>query len=414
MTEIAAPSRFGPLWRHSDFMRLWAAQTFSAFGSRITRTALPMIAILTIDASPTQIAILGTLGFAPGLIVGLVAGGAVDRRMKRPLMIGADLVRAAIILTIPLAAWTGLLSMPQLYLTAALVGAASALFDIADRSYLPVLVAPEHLVDANAKLQATDSIAEAAGPGAAGVLIQLFTAPVAVILDALTYLWSAFMLGRVRAGEPAAPAEQERADLFADVAIGFRAVLSEPLVRPAFLADALTALFNGFFMTLYMIVMLRLAHMSPGMAGIVIGLGGVGAFAGALIAAPLQRALGAGPAIIVSFTLAALAMLFVPLAAAAPALALAFFVAQQLLGDSFSAVYQIHAMSLRQRTMAAHVLGRANAAFQVAAGLMLPIGALISGPLAERIGVAETAWIGAIGMLLAAPFLFFSALARTR
>ncbi len=395
-------------------MRLWSAQIFSAFGSRITRTALPMIAILTIDAKPSELAILGTLSFAPGVLVGLIGGGTIDRSVKRPLMIWSDLARAALIFAIPIAAWTGLLSMGLLYVAAASVGAATALFEIADRSYLPTLVEKDALVDANAKLQATDSIAEAAGPGAAGLLIQALGAPLAVIIDAMTYLWSAFMLGRIGGHEPAPHAPAEKPHLLQDIATGFRAVFAEPLVRPTFIAEAITALFNGFFSTLYMYVMLHSAHLSPGVAGLIIGLGGVGAFIGALAADPLARAIGAGPALIASFVLGMAPMICVPLAATYPPHAVPLFIAQQIAGDGLLAIYAIHAMSLRQRALAGDVLGRANAAFKVIGGLMLPVGALISGPLAEWIGVAPTMWIGAGGMLLAAPFLIFSAIARAR
>src|SRR5215218_9523736 len=184
----------GGLWRHPDFLRLWAAQAGSAVGSRITRTALPIIAILMLRATPTEVAVLSALGVAPGVLVGLFAGGRVDRAAKRPLLIGADVARALLILTIPAAAWLNVLGMAQLYAIAALVAAATTLFQIADTSYLPVLVGREQVLEGNARLGATESLAETAGPGVAGVLIQLLTAPVAVIVDALSYLWSALLL----------------------------------------------------------------------------------------------------------------------------------------------------------------------------------------------------------------------------
>lgn len=146
----------GGLWRHPDFLRLWAAQAASAFGSRITRTALPILAILTVGATPSEVAVLSALGVAPGVLVGLWAGGRVDRTARRPLLVGADLARALLILTIPAAAWLGALSMPQLYAVAAGVGAATTLFQIADNSFLPALVGRDLLVEGNARLEATD------------------------------------------------------------------------------------------------------------------------------------------------------------------------------------------------------------------------------------------------------------------
>src|SRR5262249_35054240 len=145
------------------------------------------------------------LSVAPGVLVGLFAGGYVDRARRLPLLVGADVARALLILTIPAAAWTGWLSMPQMYVVAALVAAATTLFQIADTSFLPTLVGREHLVEGNARLGATDSVAETAGPGIAGILIQLLTGPVAVIVDALSYLWSALLLSRIRVRETPGP-----------------------------------------------------------------------------------------------------------------------------------------------------------------------------------------------------------------
>lgn len=402
----------GGLWRHPDFLRLWAAQAASAFGSRITRTALPIVAILTLRASPTEVAVLSALGVAPGVVVGLWAGGRVDRAARRPLLVGADLVRAGLILTIPAAAWLGALSMPQLYAVAAAVGAATTLFQIADSSFLPSLVGRDRLVEGNARLEATDSVAEAAGPGIAGVLVELLTAPVALVVDALTYLWSALLLGGIRAREaPPAPAGP-RASVMDDVRAGFRACLAHPLVGRLLLAEAVTYLFGGFFLALYMVLALETLRLSPAAAGLVIGVGGVGAFAGALLAAPLGRALGTRRALAASLAAGQAANLLVPLAAHAGPLAVPLLVAQQLVGDAFLGAFAIHAVSLRQRELPDAVLGRASAAFHVTTGALLPAGALLAGLLADALGVPAVLWIGAIGGLLAPLLLATSRRAR--
>jgi MFS family permease len=408
------PTRWWPtggLWRHPDFLRLWAAQAASAFGSRITRTALPILAILTLEATPGEVAVLSALGVAPGLLVGLLAGGRVDRTARRPLLVGADLVRALLILTIPAAAWLGALSMAQLYAVAAAVGAATTLFQIADNSFLPALVGPGLLVEGNARLEATDSVAEAAGPGIAGVLVQLLTAPVALVVDALTYLWSALLLGRIRAREAPPAAAGPAPSVWDDARAGFRACLAHPRVGPVLLAETVTYLFGGFFLALYMVLALETLGLSPAAAGLVISAGGVGAFAGALLAAPLGRALGTGPTLAVSLAVGQASCLLIPLSAYAGGLAVPLLVAQQLVGDAFLAAYAVHSVSLRQRELPGSVLGRANAAFHVATGLMLPAGALLAGPLAGALGIPATLWIGACGGLLA-PLLLAAGLAR--
>jgi predicted MFS family arabinose efflux permease len=404
----------GGLWRHPDFLRLWGAQIASAFGSRITRTALPIIAILSIQATPTEVAILSALGVAPGVFVGLFVGGFIDRNAKRPLLIAADLVRALLISTLPLSAWLGVLSMPQLYVVAAAVGAATTLFQLADNSFLPALVGTDRLVEGNSKLEATESIAEAAGPGLAGVLVQLLTAPVAVVIDALSYLWSALLLGRIRAKEAPTAVAEAGTSVLGDIRLGFRASLGHPQVGPALLADSVMYFFGGFFLALYMLLALETLGLSPATTGLIISVGGVGAFAGALIASPLERLVGMGPAMALSLAVGQAANLFIPLSLEAGELAIPLLVLQQLIGDAFLGAYGIHSISLRQRMLPPAVLGRANATFHVMTGLMLPAGALLAGPLAGALGMAPAIWIGACGGLLAAPVLLRSSLLKLR
>ncbi len=404
----------GGLWRHPDFLRLWGAQVASAFGSRITRTALPIIAILSLAATPTEVSVLSAASVLPGVLVGLFAGGYIDRTAKRPLLMGSDLVRAVLIASIPVTAWLGVLSMPQLYVVAAAVGAATTLFQIADNSFLPALVGPELLVEGNSKLEATDSIAEAAGPGLAGVLIQVLTAPVTVIIDALSYVWSAFMLSRIQAREEPATAAETEASVLGDILTGLRASLSHPVIGPVLLAEAVVYCFGGFFFALYMFFTLETLGLSPATVGLIISVGGVGAFAGALLANPLGQRMGMGPALVLALGVGQAANLFIPLAQSAGRLAIPLLVLQQLIGDAFLGAYMIHSLSSRQRVLPREVLGRANATFHVMMGLMLPAGALLAGPLAGALGMTSTLWMGACGGLLAVLVLLRPSLWRLR
>jgi len=195
----------GGLWREADFLRLWSAQAISALGSRITRTALPILAVLSIGAGADEVAVLSAVAVAPGVLVGLAIGGRVDRRAKRPLLIGADLVRAGLLLTLPLAAWLGRLGMGQLYLVAALCGAATTLFQIADNAYLPTLIGKDRLIEGNSKLESTEAVAEIIGPGLGGILVQAITAPLAIVFDSLSFVASGLLLGAIRREESSAP-----------------------------------------------------------------------------------------------------------------------------------------------------------------------------------------------------------------
>lgn len=404
----------GGLWRHGDFLRLWAAQIVSAVGSRITRTALPIIAILTIDATPNEIAVLGALSIAPGIVIGLLAGGWIDRSAKRPLLIAADLARAALIMTVPVAAWSGVLTMAQLYAVAGLVGVGSALFQITDNAYLPALIGKDDLVEGNAKLEATESVAEITGPGLAGVLIEALTGPVAMVFDAVTYLWSASFLARIRTPEIPAEAGDGPLSLRADIAVGFRAGFGHPLLRPIFVAAAVSTLSFGFFLTLYMLFTLDDLGLGPATVGVLISMGGVGALIGTVITTRLTPRLGLGRAMIVFLAVGQAGMLLIPMAAGPDWLVLALLVGHQIIGDGFTVAYAVQAVSLRQTVLPLSLLARVNATLQVLTGAAFLVGMLLAGPLATAIGVRNGVWAGALVGLAAPVILLFSPVRNLR
>ncbi len=329
----------GALWRHADFLRLWSAQTVSAFGARITREGLPLAAVLTLKAAPAQLGVLAALSLAPGLIVGLTLGGRVDRSSKRGLLIGADLTRMAVLLTVPIAAWLHLLTIWQLYAAAVLVGAASLLFEIADHAYLPGLVGHAHLLEANAKLSVTDSIAEIGGPALAGALIQWLAAPLAIAVNAATYLVSALFLGGIKTREAQAPAAAEpKAHLLADLRAGIGVIWSSTLLRPLFLTAMTGNLFIYVFAGLYVVFAIRTLGLTPALLGVTVAVGGVSALVGALFGPAMIRWLGVGPAYLAASGLAAASALFIPLAHGTGPRAMLFLVVAQLLGDGFGVI----------------------------------------------------------------------------
>src|SRR5260370_3703807 len=190
------------LWRDPDFLKLWTAQAISELGSRITREGIPLTALLVLHAGAVQMGFLNALGGLAVLVFGLSAGVWTDRLRRRPVMIAADLGRAAVLASVPLAAWAGRLALGQLYAVAALAGVMTIFFDVADQSYLTALVAGDRLLEANAKLTLSSTIAEIAGPGLTGFLVQLITAPIAILFDAVSFLISALLLGAIRKREP--------------------------------------------------------------------------------------------------------------------------------------------------------------------------------------------------------------------
>jgi MFS family permease len=390
----------GALWSHADFLRLWSAQSVSAFGARITRTCLPLAAVLTIHASPASLGLLTALALAPGTLVGLFAGGFVDRSRRRRILIASDLMRAAILLTVPVAAWFRVLAMPQLILVAAIAGGLSVLFDIADHAYLPSLIGKEHLVEGNTKLNVTDSVAEIGGPALAGVLVQLLTAPIAIAANAVTYVVSALFLSQIAKREIIAAPDTEGTSWRRDLSTGAAAIFNNRLVQPIFWMGAATPLFGSFFL-LYVPFAIRDLNLSPTLLGITIGVGGIGAMAGAALASPVSRWLGLGPAIVtMSFAGAGFTML-VPLASGSVATAAAELCRHQHRGGAALVIVIILTASLRQTVLPNDILGRVAGVFQAAAGLCGVVGALTAGAVASAVGVRETLLIAAFGYFLA-------------
>jgi Na+/melibiose symporter-like transporter len=407
------PKTPASLWSHRDFVKLRTAQSISAFGARITREGLPMAAVMTLGAPAAQIGILAALTRGPALVVGLLAGGFVDRRRKRGLLIGMDLLRAAILATIPVAAWLHLLSMPHLYLAAVVVGAASVLFEIADHAYLPSLLAHEQLTDANARLNATDSVAEVVGPALAGALFQWLAGPMAIAFNALTYLASAGFLGAIRRGEPPSSAGL-RTSWQSDLSAGIKAAMAEPRVAPLLVMSATSALFGSFYSALYTLFALRVLGLTPTMLGLTVAAGGLGGLAGAVMAPRLARRFGAGPTIVGAALLGGATGLLTPLAPANPSLGMAFLSASQIMGDCLGVIWIVLADSLRQTILPQALLGRVAATFQAVAGALGVAGALIGGALGGWIGPRETLLIAATGVLLAPLVMVFSPLRRYR
>jgi len=394
-------------------MRLWAAQAISAFGSRITRTALPIIAVSALGESEAIVAILAAVSLAPAAVLALFTGGFVDRGKKRRILVWADLVRAAVIGSLTIAWAFGALSIVHVCIVGATVGAASALFQIADVAYLPALVARGELVEGNSKLQTTEAFAEITGPASAGVLIAALGAPVAVVIDAASYIWSAFMLGRIRAIEPPPGPDIASVSMSTsmwqttkDLKVGMRAVFRDKLVRPVVIAMIVWTGAYGFFAALYTLYCLRTLGLSQQTFGIIIAVGGVGSIIGALAARPLARSIGVGPTIVVSSIIISLSGLCIPLARGPYVVVIALLCTQQLVGDCLSVVFNIHAITLRQTVLRREVLGRANAAITACVTGVVPFMAIAAGVLAELTSIRTAIWVGMV-ISLTVPFVLW-------
>jgi MFS family permease len=398
-----------PLWSNNAFVRVWAAASISIFGSLITRIALPLVAILTLDAGPIEIAVLRSMDLAAALVVGLVAGAWVDRLRRRPVLIWADLGRAALLGIIPVSFLLGTLALWQLLAVAAAAAVLTTFFDAADNAYLPTIVERERLLEANSALAASGSVAEFAGFGISGILVQLLTGPITIVINAVTYLVSAVLLLTVRHEEAPPPPREDREPVLDEIRHGIRLVRNDPILRAFAGAQMLMSMLWGVFGATWFLFAIDELGVSPALVGIVAGVGGASSFIGAVVASRSTRRWGIGPVAIVAMLLSALGNLFIPLAPAGlPLVAVAFLVAQQLIADSAITVYDVTETSVRQALVADRELGRVASTFHVlsaGAQLFATIGA---GLLAEVIGLRATSFLAPLGGLLAASVLYWS------
>lgn len=404
----------GSLWRHADFLKLWSAQSISLLGTQVTTLALPLTAILLLDASPVQVGALASLQYLPFLLVTLPAGAIVDRRRRLPVLVATDLGRAALLAAVPLAAWLGYLHLWLLYPVAFCVGVLSVFFDVAHQSYLPSIVDSEQIVEGNTKLQLSYSGAQLAGPGLGGVLVQLVTAPIAVAVDAISYLGSAVLLGMIRRREPPPPPVEGGANLRGlarDIGAGLRFVWRHPLIRPIALATGTANFFYLFGMTGAVLALyaIRELGLSPALLGVVLVFGNVGAILGSLVVDRVLARFRFGRIMLAGSVVSALAITLMALAT--PGTAVVLLAAAVLVGEFGVTIYDISQISLRQAATPADLQGRMNATVRFVNWGPIPIGAFLGGVLGETFGLHTTLWIAAAGSLLPALPLLLSRVA---
>ncbi|RAG83096.1 MFS transporter [Streptacidiphilus pinicola] len=415
MTSLQTPSegtaRRGGLWHHPDFRRLWIGESVSQFGSTVSQLALPLVAVLALHASTFQVGLLTACQTAAFVLVGLPAGAWVERMRFRSVLVVNDLARAAVLAWIPTAALLGVLRIWQLYLVALVTGVATVFFDVAYQSYLPQLVNREELVEGNAKLQASESTSQIVGPGLGGLLVQALGAPYALLVDALSFVWSAGWVRAIRAQSPRPERATDRS-LSREIREGLSFVLHNRMLRAISACTATANLFAAMINAVFLVLLARELHLSAGVIGLITSTGSVGGLVGALVAGRVAARIGQGRAI------------WVPMALVGPCSLVAPFVHRDwtlgLLAVSELAmwigivVYNITQVSFRQALCPPGLLGRMNATMRFLVWGTLPLGGLVGGLLGSAIGVRGTLLVAGIGQLLAFLPVFFSPLRHMR
>ncbi len=410
----SAPSRGGGVLGNPDFARLFAGETISQIGSQVTQFTMPLVAIITLNATAFQVGILNALKFVPVIIVGIFAGVWLDRRRRRPVMIMCALGNAVLIGLVPVSSAAGFLSIGLLYVVITLAGTLTVIFDVGALSYVPFLVEREHLTESNSKLQASVAFAGIAGPGLAGYLVGLITAPIALSLDAVSYLFSAAGMISIGKREPAPGRLDARVSVRQSLAEGFRAVYGTRLLRILLGQSATLNVGFGMVSTIFALYGIRVLGFSPDKLGVAIGSLAAGALCGSLLAARIVRLLGLPRTL--SFAIVGVCasplLLLIPRDAGPVSLVLAM---AAWLGHGFGiSVWNVNTITLRQVLTPMRLLARMNATYRMVLFGALPVGALLAGLLGSTLGLWHAMLISALALTTPMLWIAFSPVFRLK
>jgi predicted MFS family arabinose efflux permease len=395
----------GLLRDHADFRRLWVGDAISKLGSSLVLLAVPLLAATTLDASTWEVGLLTACASLPFLLIGLPVGAWADRIRRRPVLVAADLARAAILAWVPLGAALGVLTVEQLYIVELLVGAGTVFFDVSQGAYVPALIGRDRLVDGNGRLEANRTVAYLAGPTIGGQLVLWLGAPLTVAGTVLGYLWSALWLGSIRTKEPPPAASRDR-HLWREIGDGLRFVWGQPFIRATALYGTVAVLFLGTRYAVEVLFLLRTVGVSAAGIGALLTVAGTGAVAGAVLAARIAGRLGRTRTVLASSLGIAAASLLIPVTG--PGVRLSCFAAGAALSAFSITVNNVVVVSLRQAMCPDHLLGRMNASCRFLAWATLPLGGVAGGALGTVLGLRATLWLSAAGLVLA-PLLLLPA-----
>ncbi|HEV2073469.1 MAG TPA: MFS transporter [Thermomicrobiales bacterium] len=397
------------LWRNHDFLNLWSAETIAQFGSQLSLVAVPLIAALTLDASPLEMGILAASGSAAGLILGFIAGVWVDRLPRKPIMIAMDVGRALTFAAIPIAALMDILTFQLLLVVAILGGCQTVFFNAAWSAIIPNLVDRKHLSDANGKLFASLSLAQVIGPALAGSLIGWFSGPMVMGITSGTFAWSGWFLTRIRHPEPprnrSTPGSRP---VLREIREGLDELLGSKLVRPLTTSAAVLN-FGGFiFLAVYVLYLTDDLGLSTSGVGLVFAAGGIGSLVGSIVAPTLARTFGVGRTVLWSATIFGVGNMLVPLAILVPAYALPLIVASETIAWMSLIVFNINRFSLRQALTPDHLQGRVSSStIAIISGVQM-LGSLMGGVIGQVFSVHTALIVGTVGMLVAAWWIWDS------
>jgi MFS family permease len=401
------------LWSYADFRKLWGSDTISLFGLHATLLALPLTAV-SIGVTTLQLGLLTTAQTAPALLFGLFTGVWVDRCRRRPLLIGANIVRAMLLTSIPVAAYFGILHLAQLYLVAFLSGIAGLVFVVAYQAFLPMLVPREQLVAGNSALRASEATAQFAGPSVGGLLVQILSAPMALTVGAVASLGSALAILTIRASESCPRADDEGIGVGRAIGEGVHFVLADPILRPLLLSSTLGALFSNMPTGIYLLYAIHDVGISAATLGVIVSAGGLPALLAALLTGRAVRRYGIGTTLIAASAVKAGATLLLPLAGGPIPVAIALLLAWRMLTSLAETIGGIASFTLVQVIPPLGLQGRVNATVRVCGWGAIALGGVLGGISGELFGLRPTLILAAFGTLSGPLWLIHSRVRHLR
>lgn len=414
LIQAAVPAKTRGVLSNPDFTKLFIGETISQIGSQVTQFTMPLVAIITLNASALEVGVLNALKFVPVIVVAIFAGVWLDRRQRRPVMIACALGNVALIGLVPISSVAGFLSIGLLYVVITLTGSLTVIFDVGALSYVPSLVERDQLSDGNSKLQASGYFAGVAGPGLAGLIVGLITAPITLSIDAVSYLFSAAGLITIVKREPAQEKRADQPSIRHSLAEGFRAVYGTKLLRILLGQSATLNVGFGAVSTIFTLYAVRVLGFTPDKLGLALGSLAAGAFFGSLFAARVQRLIGLPMTLTLAIVgvCASPLLLLIPRNADVVSLLLAMLA---WLGHGFGiGMWNVNTITLRQVLTPMRLLARMNATYRMVLFGALPVGALLAGLLGNAVGYWHATLISVLALTTPMAWLTFSPIFRLK
>jgi MFS family permease len=397
------------LFKNRDYLKLWMGHSISGFGSQFSMIAVPLLATIILEATAAQMGLLTSLGFLPFLVFGLFAGVWVDRINRRPILVIANLVNALTLLLIPLLYFLDSLSISILYVVQFIVGTGTVFTSITSNSYLPSLIKKEQLIDGNSKFQLSTAIARIAGNSIGGGLIYLLSAPIVILLDAITYVLSAFLLLSIKSKEPIRETRKETRNTIKEIKDGLQVVFGSPIIRTILFSSTFYNFFYSMFLPLFILFVSKDLELSATIIGVIFAMGGVGSLIGSSLAQVLGNKLGIGSLLSKVNVLTGLSIiLMVGSTLFTHMMMIPIMLVAQIILSACATIYSINTVSLRTAITPNHLLGRTNASLQTISFGILAVGPLLGGGVAEFIGNESMMMICGVGIALSTVVIYIS------